>query len=47
MEPEKILKGRRVLIVDDEEDILEFLTEVLEICKLDRASTYEQAKEPR
>ncbi len=45
MEPEKILKGRRVLIVDDEEDILEFLTEVLEICKLDRASTYEQAKD--
>ncbi len=45
MEPEKILKGRRVLIVDDEEDIVEFLTEVLEICKLDRASTYEQAKD--
>lgn len=44
MKPEKILKGKRVLIVDDEEDILEFLTEVLEICKVDRAATYEDAK---
>ncbi len=44
MKPEKILKGKRVLIVDDEEDILEFLTEVLEICKVDRAATYEEAK---
>jgi len=44
MKPEKILKGKRVLIVDDEEDILEFLTEVLEICKVDRAANYEDAK---
>jgi DNA-binding response OmpR family regulator len=45
MEPEKILKGKRVLIVDDEEDILEFLTEILDMCKIDRASTFEEAKE--
>jgi CheY-like chemotaxis protein len=45
MEPEKILKGKRVLIVDDEEDVLEFLTEILDICKVDRASSYEEAKE--
>ena len=45
MEPEKILRGKRVLIVDDEEDILDFLTELLDMCKVDRASTFEEAKE--
>ena len=44
MDVEKILKGKRVLIVDDEEDILDFLTELLEMCKVDRASTFEDAK---
>ncbi|MGM0427191.1 MAG: response regulator [Thermodesulfobacteriota bacterium] len=44
MDPEKILKGKRVLIVDDEEDILEFLTELLEMCKVDRASSFEEGK---
>ncbi|MBW1781635.1 MAG: response regulator [Deltaproteobacteria bacterium] len=45
MDVEKILRGKRILIVDDEEDILDFLTELLEICKIDRASTFEQGKE--
>ncbi|RLB23635.1 MAG: response regulator, partial [Deltaproteobacteria bacterium] len=45
MDPKKILKGKRVLIVDDEEDILELLTELLDMCKIDRASTFEEAKE--
>jgi len=45
MEPKKLLKGKRVLIVDDEADILDFLTEILEVCKVDRASTFEEAKE--
>jgi CheY-like chemotaxis protein len=45
MDVEKILRGKRILIVDDEEDILEFLTELLEICKIDRASTFEEGKE--
>jgi CheY-like chemotaxis protein len=44
MDVEKILKGKRVLIVDDEEDILDFLTELLEVCKIDRASSFEEAK---
>jgi CheY-like chemotaxis protein len=44
MDPEKILKGKRILIVDDEEDVLDFLTELLEICKVDRASTFEEGK---
>ncbi|MDQ1335880.1 MAG: hypothetical protein QG552_2830 [Thermodesulfobacteriota bacterium] len=44
MDVEKILKGKRILIVDDEEDILDFLTELLETCKVDRASSFEEAK---
>lgn len=44
MDVERILRGKRILIVDDEEDILEFLTELLEICKIDRASTFEEGK---
>ncbi len=45
MDPMKILKGKRVLIVDDEEDVLEFLMEILDMCKIDKASTFEKAKE--
>lgn len=45
MDPKKILKGRRVLIVDDEEDILEFLTELLDMCKIDKSSNFEEARE--
>lgn len=44
MDPKKILKGKRILIVDDEEDVLEYLTEVLEVCKIDRASTFQEGK---
>ena len=45
MDPEKMLKGKRVLIVDDEPDVLELLTELLDMCKLDPASSFEEAKE--
>ena len=45
MEPEKMLKGKRVLIVDDEPDVLELLTELLDMCKVDSASSFEEAKE--
>ncbi|HUU81230.1 MAG TPA: response regulator, partial [Acidobacteriota bacterium] len=45
MDPKKILRGKRVLIVDDEKDILEFLTELLDMCEVDTASTFEEAKE--
>ena len=44
MDPQKILKGARVLIVDDEEDVLETLTELLDMCKVDKASKFEEAK---
>jgi DNA-binding NtrC family response regulator len=40
-----ILKDKRVLIVDDEEDVLDVLTHILDMCKVDRASTFEEAKE--
>jgi DNA-binding NtrC family response regulator len=45
MEPEKMLKGKRVLIVDDEPDVLELLNELLDMCKVDPASSFEEAKE--
>jgi len=41
--PDRI-KGKRVLIVDDEKDVLDSLTELLDECKLDVASTFEEAK---
>ncbi len=45
MDPEKMLRGKRVLIVDDEPDVLELLTELLDMCKVDPASSFEEAKE--
>ena len=45
MESNKLLKGKKVLIVDDEPDILDILTDLLGSCKIDRASTFETAKE--
>jgi len=44
MEAQKVIMGKRVLIVDDEKDVLDTLTELLDVCKLDRASSYEEAK---
>jgi len=44
MDPKKILKGKKVLIVDDEKDILEQFIELLDICRIDTASTFEEGK---
>jgi DNA-binding NtrC family response regulator len=44
METKKILKGKRVLIVDDEKDVLDLLVELLDMCKIDTASSFEEAK---
>jgi CheY-like chemotaxis protein len=44
MDIKKALKGKWILVVDDEEDILQMVYELLENCKIDTASTYEEAK---
>jgi len=41
---EKLLEGKKVLVVDDEPDILEALEELLGMCEVVTASTFEQAK---
>jgi DNA-binding response OmpR family regulator len=41
---EEILKGKRILIVDDEPDILETLVEILDMCFIDSAPNFETAK---
>jgi DNA-binding response OmpR family regulator len=44
MNMDKIILGKKILIVDDEPDVLETLSDLLEKCKIDTASSYEQAK---
>jgi len=39
----EILKGKRILIVDDEPDILETLIELLDMCYVDSAADFDQA----
>ncbi len=45
MDTEKILRGKWILIVDDEKDILDLLTEILEMCRIDQALSFEEGKE--
>ena len=45
MEKQRLLEGKRILIVDDEPDVLDTLEELLTMCKITRATTFEQAKE--
>ena len=44
MDVRRALKGKWILVVDDEEDILQTICELLEMCKIDTASSYEEAK---
>lgn len=44
MDPKKFLKGKKILIVDDEPDILESLIELLDMCRIDTASSFEDGK---
>jgi len=39
------LNGKKILIVDDESDILDILEELLEMCHVARASTFEEAQQ--
>jgi DNA-binding NtrC family response regulator len=43
--PRDLLKDKWVLIVDDEQDVLDVLTQILDMCRVDRASTFEEARE--
>ncbi|VBB45113.1 Response regulator receiver domain protein [uncultured Desulfatiglans sp.] len=39
-----LLQGKRILLVDDESDVLDALQEELDMASLSRASTFEEAK---
>jgi CheY-like chemotaxis protein len=45
MDKNDLLKGKKVLIVDDEPDVLETLGDLLEMCDITEASSFEEAKE--
>ena len=44
MDIKKVILGKKILIVDDEKDVLETLIELLALCKIDTASSFEEAK---
>jgi len=44
MSEHTLLDGKKILIVDDEADILDILEELLEMCDVVKASTFEEAK---
>jgi len=45
MEKYDLLQGKKVLIVDDEPDVRETLSELLDMCDITEASSFEEAKE--
>jgi DNA-binding NtrC family response regulator len=45
MAENKLLDGKRVLAVDDEQDVLDTLVDLLPMCKMVTASAFEEAKE--
>lgn len=45
MGKEERLRGKRILIVDDEPDVLETLEELLSMCEVVKATNFEEAKE--
>jgi DNA-binding NtrC family response regulator len=44
MAESSLLKGKKILIVDDETDILDILGEYLNMCRLVRATSFDEAK---
>ncbi len=44
MPESSVLEGKKVLVVDDEPDILELVEEILAMCQVFTASTFEQGK---
>ena len=43
MDKESLLKGKRILVVDDEPDVLETLGELLSMCRVTKASSFDEA----
>ena len=43
MDKESLLEGKRILVVDDEPDVLETLGELLSMCRVTKASTFDEA----
>jgi len=44
MDNTNILNGKRVLLVDDEPDVLEALSELLDMCRIETAADFESAE---
>ena len=44
MDKKRILSGKKILIVDDEKDVLDSLVALLDTCKIDLASSFEEGK---
>ena len=44
MKEKNLLQGKRILIVDDEKDVLDTLRQLLSMCEITAAATFEQAK---
>ena len=42
---EKLLEGKKILIVDDEPDVLETLEDLLSVCELVTASSFKEAQQ--
>lgn len=42
---ESVLKDKQILVVDDEQDVLDTVSDILDMCKLHTASNYERALE--
>jgi DNA-binding response OmpR family regulator len=44
MHANKLLEGKKILIVDDERDVLDQLVELLDMCRIDTAESFEEGK---
>jgi DNA-binding NtrC family response regulator len=44
MDIEKTIERKRILIVDDEQDVLDNLVELLDICRIDTALSFDEGK---
>lgn len=44
MDPEKTIQGKKLLIVDDEKDVLDVLIDILEVCKIDTATSFKEGQ---